>query len=107
MIQISKDQTSVTIIAVHSCLPENQNRLEAVLKVAANEFYAKQTGFISSSIHKSMDGKAVTNYAQWETSDHLAQARNNPDVEKYISQVNPLLIGFEAHLYKVVETIEK
>ncbi|MBD2102332.1 antibiotic biosynthesis monooxygenase [Leptolyngbya sp. FACHB-261] len=101
MATITANDSVVTLISVHSCAPENQVALVSLLTSAAQDIYRNIPGFISASIHKSVDGLAVTNYAQWESLEHFEAAGTNPLVSPFVAQVKPLLTGFEAHLYGI------
>jgi quinol monooxygenase YgiN len=99
---VSTDQPVFTLISVHHCTAENQEQLTNLLIEAANNIYRHLPGFVSASVHRSLDGLRVTNYAQWRTQNDFEAVRNHPDVEPFIAQVRPLLSGFDAHLYEVV-----
>jgi hypothetical protein len=64
MTNISKDRHLVTFINVITTDPSNQMRLVELLKQATSKYVQNALGFISSSLHRSVDGTKVTMYAQ-------------------------------------------
>jgi quinol monooxygenase YgiN len=69
MVTIAKDKDAVTLINVFTLAPEDQQRLVDVLVEATQAVMRKQSGFISASIHRSLDATRVTNYAQWRSPE--------------------------------------
>lgn len=101
---IAPDPVAVTQITVFTCSPDNQQAL--VDHLIRSAVYAKQIpGFVSSSIHKGLDGKSVANYIQAE--DEGAQARIFAELKAkgFIDQGKKY---GEAHvgLYHAVSTLE-
>jgi quinol monooxygenase YgiN len=102
MMTVEKNQPVVTLINVHNCLPESQDRLNAVLSEGMNTIHRHVPGFISAALHRSLDGKAVTTYAQWESAGALSALRDRPDVQEFARRVSELAT-FDPHLYQVEE----
>ena len=98
---ISSEQPVFTLITVHHCTPENQPQLTALLVDAANSIYRHLPGFVSASVHRSLDGVRVTNYAQWRTRADFEAVRGNTAVAPFIEQVRALISDADAHLYEV------
>ena len=67
MTTISKDAVLVTFINVFTVAPANQPRLVALLTEVTDSYVRHARGFISSSLHRSLDGTRVTMYAQWQS----------------------------------------
>ena len=63
---ISKTDDITTLINVFTVEPKNQQRLVELLVETTEELMSKLPGFISSNIHKSLDGTQVVNYVQWK-----------------------------------------
>jgi hypothetical protein len=53
-----------TLINVFTVEPSNQRRLIGLLTRATDDFVCRAPGFISSTLHRSIDGRKVTMYAQ-------------------------------------------
>lgn len=102
MMTVEKNKSVVTLINVHNCAPENQDRLYAVLSEGMNTIHRHAPGFISAALHRSLDGKAVTTYAQWESAGALSALRDRPDVLDFAQKVSELAT-FDPHLYQVEE----
>ena len=62
---ISKGRTPLTFINVFTVAPENQDVLVELLSEVTGQNVRHHKGFISASLHRSVDGKKVTMYAQW------------------------------------------
>jgi hypothetical protein len=69
MAKIHADDQVITQINVFEVDPHNQDALAELLKDAVQRV-SGMPGWISASIHKSLDGTRVTNYAQ--AADHAA-----------------------------------
>jgi len=57
----------VTLINVFTCAPERQEELLSLLQAMTEEVTRGLPGFISASLHRSLDGRHVANYARWES----------------------------------------
>lgn len=74
MVSIQQNNNFVTQINLIKVEPENQQQLLELMMEQAETVMAKQPGFISSNIHKSVDGTRVVNYVQWSSQDLLDAA---------------------------------
>ena len=61
-------------------------------------------GFISASIHRSLDGTKVINYAQWRSQADFAAMTNNPKAQPHM-QAAAALASFEPIICEVVDSI--
>ena len=103
MTQITKENNLLTLINVFTVEPANQQRLVDLLILATNTSVRMITGFISSSLHQSLDGTKVTMYAQWRSLEDYQNMRNNPFASPYLTQALEIA-KFESGMYQVVET---
>ncbi|MCE7054691.1 antibiotic biosynthesis monooxygenase [Algoriphagus sp. AGSA1] len=103
MTTISKEANFLTLINVFTVNPANQQRLVDLLTLATENSVKKVTGFISSSLHKSIDGTKVTMYAQWKSTEDYQNMRNNPTASPYLEEALEIA-KFEPGMYEVVET---
>ncbi len=103
MTSISVENNYLTLINVFTVAPENQKKLVDLLILATEESVVKITGFISSSLHKSLDGTKVTMYAQWRSIEDYQNMRNNPTASPYLEEALKIAT-FEPGMYKVVKT---
>ena len=105
MITIDEKDGLITVINVFTVeSPEQQQRIVDYL-VENLEVPKRQPGFISASLHKSLDGKRVVNYVQWRSQEALEAAIKDPDfvaVAKEAGDFSP----HDFHFYKVVFTVQ-
>jgi quinol monooxygenase YgiN len=103
MTTISKESNYFTLINVFTVDPKNQLRLIELLISATKGSVSAIPGFISSSLHRSLDGTKVTMYAQWESADAYQRMRANSSASPYLDQALTIA-KFEPGAYEVVET---
>ena len=68
-------------------------------------FMQHQPAFISVSLHRSLDGRRIVNYIQWESRDLLRAAHQLPEFRKAWSQFERLTDDIDPHLYEVTEIL--
>src|SRR5260370_776990 len=83
---ISKDKKLLTLINVFTVEPAKQQQLVALLTHATESSVRHVTGFISASLHRSLDGTRVVMYAQWRSVEDYDAMRNNPSASLYMQQ---------------------
>ena len=100
MTSIVQGSDIVTFINVFTVAPMDQQRVVDYLATMAASVMNKQPGFISSNIHKSLDGTRVVNYVQWRSRADFEAAMANPEVQSSMDVIAPL-VQAEPHLYEV------
>lgn len=99
---ISKGRTPVTLINVFAVTPEKQDELIELLIDVSEHNVRHHKGFISASLHRGIDGKKVTMYAQWASVEDYQVMRQNsgpaPALEKALR-----IATFDPGMYEVVE----
>jgi heme-degrading monooxygenase HmoA len=100
---ISKDNELVTLINVFVVEPENQQLLVDLLIKATEEVMCNLPGFIAANIHKSLDGKRVTNYAQWRSVEDFRGIFNNPEAVAHMPAIGKIAQS-DPTLYEVCYT---
>jgi hypothetical protein len=103
MTTITKDQKLVTFINTFKVEPANERRLVDLLVRVTDTFVRHAPGFISSSLHRSVDGTKVTMYAQWRTIEDYEAMRKDPAPLPYLREALTIAT-FEPGMYEVVET---
>jgi len=103
MPNISVQNNYITLINVFTVDPPNQQKLIDLLTLATEESVTKITGFVSASLHKSLDGTKVTMYAQWRSAEDYQNMRNNPTASPYLEEALKIA-RFEPGMYEVVKT---
>jgi quinol monooxygenase YgiN len=102
MTTISKENNYLTLINIFTVSPANQQKLVDLL-IQATEVVKTTAGFISSSLHASLDGTKVTMYAQWKSIEDYNKMRSNPAASPFLKQAMEIA-SFEPGMYRVVET---
>ena len=103
MTTISKQNKFLTLINVFTVEPVNQQKLVDLLTLATESSVRNIIGFISSSLHRSIDGTKVTMYAQWRSIEDYQNMRNNSSASPYLQQALEFS-KFDSGMYEVVET---
>ena len=99
---ISSAASCVTLINVFTVKSEDQDKLVAMLVEATRKTMSTLPGFISASIHKSLDGQRVTNYAQWRSAEDFEAMLKMPGAREHMAPIQRLATN-DAHLYSVSE----
>ena len=102
MTTICKDAKLVTFINVFTVEPTNQQRVVDLLRQVTNDFVRHAPGFVSSSLHRSLDGTKVTMYAQWRSMADYEAMRKDSRPLPYFEQALSIAT-FEPGSYEVVE----
>jgi quinol monooxygenase YgiN len=102
MTTISLNAKLVALINVFSVDPENQQRLLELLARATETSVRHAPGFVSSSLHRGLDGTKVTMYAQWRSIEDYQAMRENPAPLPYLQEALEIA-KLEPGMYEVVE----
>ena len=100
MTTISTERGVATLINVFTAAPENQQRVVDALAEAA----AMKTvhGYVSSNVHKSLDGTRVANYVQWESAGDFEAMLENPGAAApHMREASRIAERYEPVLYEV------
>jgi quinol monooxygenase YgiN len=100
---IAKNARIVTLINVFTVEPANQRHLMELLDRATTTSVIHAAGFVSASLHRSLDGTKVTMYAQWRSAEDYQAMRENPAPLPFLQQALAIA-KFEPGMYEVVET---
>ena len=95
----------ITLINVFTVAPANQQRLIDLLIRATDEFVRHAPGFLSSTLHRSLDGTKVTMYAQWSIREAYEAMRGDPGPLPFLTEALTIAT-FEPGMYEVVETFQ-
>jgi hypothetical protein len=105
MSTIRAHQGIVTQVNVFTCAPQNQQALIDVLIESARSV-CDIHGWLSASIHRSLDGRQVVNYAQCESMEaqervfHALQRGGFLERNKALGEAHPCL-------YEIVFTLDR
>src|SRR6266478_2751722 len=81
----------------------NQQRLVGLLIRATESLVNRAPGFISSTLHRSVDGTKVTMYPQWRSAQDYQAMRQDPGPLPFLEEALTIST-FEPGLYKIVRT---
>jgi quinol monooxygenase YgiN len=104
MATIEKGRELMTLVNIFTVKPEKQAELAELLVRATEETMRKVPGFISASIHRSLDGTKIINYAQWRSQADFAALKDNPKARPHM-QAAAALASFEPIVCEVVDSI--
>jgi quinol monooxygenase YgiN len=104
MSTIEKGSSVLTLINIFTVDPEKQQTLVTLLIEATEQTMKHIPGFVSANIHRSLDGKKVVNYAQWESMTAFEAMRKNPKAIPHM-QAAAALAQFEPILCEVSDAI--
>lgn len=103
MTHIATGTEYLTLINVFTVEPANQQKLVDLLIQATEGNVNRIKGFISSSLHRSLDGTKVTMYAQWESIADYQNMRSNAKASPFLEQALEIA-SFDSGMYEVVRT---
>ena len=105
MPQIRTEQQPVTQITVVEAEPGKQAQALELMTQRA-QFMARQPGFVSISLHRSLDGKRIVNYVQWQNRELLHAAHQSPEFRREWRTFDRLTDEIDPHLYEVAQVVE-
>jgi len=103
MTTIARDAKLVTFINVFTTAPADQPEVLAILDHVTSTIVRHAPGFVSSSLHRSIDGTKVVMYAQWRSMEDYEAMRANPAPLPFLQQAMKLAT-FAPGTYEVTET---
>src|SRR6266403_5141637 len=103
MSQTSDTSSVVTLINVFTVDPASQQRLVDLLTRATDGSVNRAPGFISSTLHRSIDGTKVTMYAQWRSAEDYRAMRQDPGPLPFLEEALTIA-KFEPGMYEIVRT---
>jgi quinol monooxygenase YgiN len=98
---INAENTVVTLINVYEVVPGRQAELAQLLADATEKVIQYLPGFVSVSIHCSLDGTRVVNYAQWVSREDFDRMLKNPEAQAQMKQFAAIARSVSPALYKV------
>jgi heme-degrading monooxygenase HmoA len=93
----------ITLINVFTVDPPDQQQLLNLLTRATDEFVCRAPGFVSSTLHRSLDGTKVTMYAEWRSVEDYQAMRRDPGPMPLFGEALAIA-KFEPGIYEVVRT---
>jgi len=90
----------ITLINVFTVEPANQQRLADLLTRATDDFVSRAPGFLSATLHRSLDGSKVTMYAQWRSAEDYEAMRRDPGPLPFLQEALTIA-RFEPGIYEI------
>jgi quinol monooxygenase YgiN len=104
MPEINDKRVGATLINVFKIDPDNQQPL--IDEIQENvESMGDLPGFVSFSLHRSLDGERIVNYVQFESQEAFEALRDSRDWEEQMSDAMATAEP-DPHFYEVVLTHE-
>ncbi|MEH2279555.1 MAG: antibiotic biosynthesis monooxygenase family protein [Nostoc sp.] len=97
---VAKNNEVITVIVIFTVEPERQQELIDTI-ISFSDTVKQQAGFVSASLHKSLDGVKVANYAQWKSQEDYEAFVNNNDVQALGAKLSKFPRP-DSHVYEVV-----
>jgi heme-degrading monooxygenase HmoA len=95
----SEAVTQITIVE-----PEPGKQAEAVdLMAERARFMARQPGFLSIELHRSLDGTRIVNCIRWESRELLQSAHRSPEFRQEWSRFDHMTGEIDPQLYEPVD----
>jgi quinol monooxygenase YgiN len=104
MVTIERGRPLVTLVNVFTVEPPQQRALVDLLVTATKETMSRLPGFVSASIHRSLDGTRVVNYAQWRSLADFEAIRQNAEAREHMAAAGRLA-AFEPILCEVSDSL--
>ena len=105
MANIQIEKTCITQITIIECEPGKQAEAMSLMNERSH-FMARQPGFISISLHRSLDGRRIANYIQWQNQELLRAAHRSPEFRKEWAHFDQVTDEIDPHLYEVTDVLE-
>lgn len=91
----------VTLVNLYEVAPERQEELVKLLGEVTESAIRQQPGFVSVSVHASLDGTRVVNYAQWATKEDFNRMLKLPEVQAQFRRLAGVARSVAPTLYRV------
>jgi quinol monooxygenase YgiN len=95
----------IVLINVFTVEPQNQQRLIEILIKATDGPVRLAPGFLSATLHRSLDGTKVTMYAQWTSTEAYEAMRKDPAPLPLFKEALSFA-KFEPGMYEIVEIFQ-
>lgn len=101
----NQSETGITLINLFTVKPEKQqsaaNQVAEIYQTIVN----KQPGFISASVHKSLDGTRVAAVARWQSQSALTAMQQLPEFQNSVKILEEEIVSAEPHYFEVIYTV--
>lgn len=105
MTTIRSENQPVTQITIVEPETGKQDEALSVMRERA-DFMSRQPGFISISLHRSVDGRRIVNYIQWDSRERLHAAHSSPEFRKEWNHFGDVTDEIDPELFEVTTVID-
>jgi hypothetical protein len=98
---ITAENGYLTLINAYTCPESRQHELIAALERAVAEVFVNQPGFISASIHASLDRPRVLNYVQWVRVEDFDTAGGVSEIQERMAEIMAFAEAADPRLFQV------
>jgi len=84
------DNSITTLVNVFTVEPDDQPKLFALLQEGTDTMFSKMSGWISTNLLKSRDGRRVVVYSQWRDAKDIEAFRQDPSLKPYFQRFGTL-----------------
>jgi heme-degrading monooxygenase HmoA len=106
MATINANPGFATFINTFRCAPHDQDEVVRINEDIVEQVASRHSGFISASVHRSVDGTRVVNYLQWATAADLAGMQASAEFRSIARRLQGL-IEFDPHEVVVAHVHER
>jgi len=87
---IRVDDGITTLVNLFTVEPDGQAKVLALLQDGTENIFAGMAGWISTTLHKSRDGRRIVVYSQWRDAASIEAFRSDPRIKPYLAQFGEL-----------------
>jgi Antibiotic biosynthesis monooxygenase len=98
---ISAGDGYITLINVFTCPEARQHELVAALDKAITEVLVHLPGFVSGTVHASLDMTRVVHYAQWASVEAFDDMQRDKAVDSQMAQIMSIAESADPRLFTV------
>ncbi|MGL5165850.1 MAG: antibiotic biosynthesis monooxygenase family protein [Afipia sp.] len=99
------DTPPIVLINVFTTPQDQQQRLIDLLTRATDGLVDRAPGFVSSTLHRSIDGTKVTMVATWRNAEDYQAMRQDPRPLPFLQEALTFAT-FEPGMYEIVRTFK-
>ncbi|MCD9033597.1 antibiotic biosynthesis monooxygenase [Luteimonas sp. Y-2-2-4F] len=98
---IDPGASCATLVNLYEVDPDRQAELVGLLSDLTRRSIRHRPGFVSVSVHSSLDGTRVVNYAQWASPAHFEAFMRQPATQEQLRSLAAVARRVSPALYRV------
>ncbi|WP_262032189.1 antibiotic biosynthesis monooxygenase family protein [Microvirga sp. Mcv34] len=100
---MSETEQGVVLINIFTVSAADQDRLVSLLTKATDGIVDRAPGFLSATLHRSVDGTKVAMYSRWRSISDYDAMRDNPAPMPFLQEALTFAT-FEPGIYNIERT---